>query len=167
MADATIYKQNSTTNDGTGALLHIRRWAPSYSERSVIRFDLSSIGASATISSATLRLVIRTNSGHVKDLNIYPITAAWTESAVTWSNIYFAFTPGPGTDSAQVGAYDTAGLVVTWDVTPDVATFVVDPASNRGWIIMDSLDQLSGAGEEVNFDSREGTIPPELQVCTG
>ncbi len=92
--DALIDNSSATTNYGTSPDLAAWAWTSGgiTIARGLLKFDLSSIPSTATITSATLSLYCNTASS-VTQLNsganaclLQRITSTWTESGVTWNN---------------------------------------------------------------------------------
>ena len=117
--------------------------------KTLIRFDLSSLPADATIQEAKLGLYAygRSNSGAL-DVTVRPVLRSWAEGQATW-NLAATGVPWaqPGCSEPDVDVGDPAAtrLINTintwheWDITALVQNWVANPASNRGVL-------LQGAG---------------------
>jgi len=126
---------NSNFNDQTSALVDgdVRRTV-------VMRFDLSSVPADATIQSAALHIWTDFDEGQT--CTLYPLLEAWSETAATWNRRM----PGVAWSNAGAGAPGSRSMTAIGTVTPlqpntgyviplDVATvagWVANPASNHG-----------------------------------
>jgi hypothetical protein len=146
--------------------------------RSLVQFDLSSIAACATVSSASLRLQVETTAGN-RTHGAHRVLKAWTESGVTWlkTDGSTAWVGGGANDasdsnttaSATASTGTSAGAIITWTdpiLTADVGAFVADPSLNHGWLMRDEVE--GGSPVLVTYDSREnvsvGAVPPQLEV---
>lgn len=85
--DARISLTSPTTNYNTDATLAIGD-VGAVLNRTLIKFDLSTIPAYASIISATLSLWTQSdNSANARDVKVYRILRNWVEAQATW-NIY-------------------------------------------------------------------------------
>lgn len=86
--DAYIDNGSATTNFGTEVSLRIGEGNGSTNDlnRSLIKFDPSSIPANATITSATLSLWTTSDlSDNDRTIRIYRLKTAFDESSATWN----------------------------------------------------------------------------------
>lgn len=86
--DATIKSSGGGTgNFATDTTIVVGEWnAGSSIERTLIKFDLSSLPSDAVISSATLSLYALTDlSSNARTVRVYRVKRAWVESQVTWN----------------------------------------------------------------------------------
>jgi hypothetical protein len=148
--------------------------------RTYIRFPITScpnaIPATATVRSASLRLFTETQlAAACRPIDVYPVAGTWSESVITWTTQPFGTainTPASGlrTTSQDVGAPTTCanhalGAYVAWDVTDDLARFVVGSATNYGWMIRDDAEGSPTVVQSTAFYSRRANIsPPELMI---
>ncbi len=138
--------------------------------RALMQFDLGSIPAGATITSATLQLEATSNTGAF-DINVYEVTEAWVEGSgngtadaaswdarqpsVAWS------TPGGTYDPTIIATLNTSLIGQhSWDITSLVTAWYGGSTVNNG-IIIGSPD---GGGDVVTYDSSEGATPPTLVI---
>lgn len=130
--------------------------------RSLIKFDLSSLPAHATVQNAKLRVFYggyRDYANHVSTITAYRIVNDWTEGAVTWNN-----KPGSGTayGSVAIAANQNWG----WrelDVQVLVQGWVNRSIPNQG--VMLRGPEASGADASYRlFSTREGPYPPQLVI---
>ena len=92
----------------------------------LIKFDLSSIPAGATILSADLKLRVRQRSGSTpRSVEILPVTGTWNESSVTWSN-------RPNLGSAVLSYSHRECFTCSFDITSLVSDWISDPSTNYG-----------------------------------
>jgi hypothetical protein len=108
-------------------------------------------------------------------MDIFKVTAAWTETVVTWNNEPFGSTinnPATGSRSGSFNVGSTAGCqnlaagayVVGGTVTTDVASFVSGASSNLGWMIRDDVEG-SVTTRTATFAAKElGTVAQEPQL---
>jgi hypothetical protein len=134
-------------------------------EYALIRFDgIFGIGAgqipsASSIGSATLTLnVFNLTTGTPGEL--HEAAVGWDEATTTWNN--FGGDPGPQAD--EIGAFvATAPLsgVSSMDVTSSIASWVGNPSSNLGWILVPlSLDEARAYSSEATVISNR----PKLTV---
>jgi hypothetical protein len=145
-----------------------------------VKFDLSgctpTISASATIRAATLRLYVSALPTVCATLDIFRVTATWTEAAITWNNEPFGATinnpaTASRTDSMAVGtpagcANQAVGYATGADVTTDVAAFVAGTATNFGWMLRDDTEGATTARTATFSAKNLGTLAqaPQLVV---
>ena len=88
------------------------------------------------------------------------VSAAWTETGVTWTN-----QPAVGTLTASTATGTTANVTLTWAVTADVQAFV-DGTTNRGWRIKDQTESSAPTRNAVFRSAEYGTASqrPVLEV---
>jgi len=92
----------------------------------------------------------------------------WGQS---WGMQPWDFAPRPyeATPTASRGLQTFGTGTLRFNVTDDVQAYLDGTRVNRGWIVMGSVDLLSG--EYVNFGSRESGAPPKLLIrydeCAG
>jgi hypothetical protein len=174
--DQNISQQS--VNHGGDTTLNVQGGnSPQVKRRSLVQFDLSSIPACATVSSASLKLRVETTAGN-RTHGAHRVLKAWTESGVTWLKTDGSTnwvgggandaTDSNGTASATALTGTSPGAIITWsalDLTADVGAFVADSSLNHGWLIRDAAE---GTTVLVTYDSREnvspGAVPPQLEV---
>lgn len=133
--------------------------------RSLWKFDLSSIPASATIQSAVITAYVPTyqDVGNINiPLSAYRMLTGWTQSGATWANsggvaTNFASTPSaintsvyPASnfDSPTSPTYATFGR---WNVGQDVQNMITGKEPNDGWVMIGP--ESSTAAEWVRWYS--------------
>jgi hypothetical protein len=188
-ADNYIYSYSPTSNYGSEINLTVGDLSPSgnISCRSLVRFDLSAISPSASVSAATLSLYeydYYRNYGPTSfTMYLNRILVNWSESESTWNtystgnNWNTAGCGGSGTDydtdvSAQLTLDTTpADDYVAWNgvtLTDDVQKFVNGTYNNYGWRLVSPDQEYQGSGyyNTTYFYSKEkGTgYKPKLVV---
>src|SRR5829696_1622081 len=119
VADAGLSQQSPNTNSGAATTLKVDGDDPDSSGSDVyaaLRWDLSSIPAGATVSSATVTLNISNHSndtGTPQTYAAYELEKAWNEGQLTWNQ---AATGSPWTTAGAKGTTDRGPKVA--DVTP-------------------------------------------------
>ncbi len=143
VADSRVLQASPTVNTGTASRLDV----DNPGEQSYLRFNVT--GVTGTVQSARLRLFVRNGSANAPSL--YSTDNTWTETGITWNN-------KPAATSAAIAnvATATAGTWSEYDLTGHITgngtyNFVLLPDSTDG----------------VQYDSREGTSPPQLVVTSG
>lgn len=129
--------------------------------RGLVKFDLSSIPAGSTVTSATLYLYEQGNKLG-QTTYIYRVTSNWSENTVTWNSWP---TPGGNFDSGT--AYfsfipDQNNCMVTLDITSLVQAWVNGTYSNYGLMLYST-----GPNHIISYASKEdGTASrqPKLNI---
>jgi hypothetical protein len=100
---------------------------------------------------ATLRLYVTAIPATCRTVDLFRVTAAWTEAGITWNNQPFGATInnpasgsaadtftigiGAGCQNTATGAYITGA-----NLTTEVAAFVAGTATNYGWMLRDDVE---------------------------
>lgn len=180
VSDTTVRQGTPNGNFGTATNLTVAS-AAGANQRTYLLFDLTScvpaISAAATVRGATLRLFSTALPAVCRTVDIFRVTAAWTETVVTWNSQPFgtAINNPPAasrTDSFNVGApagcenLTNNGYVTGADVTADVAAFVAGSATNRGWMLRDDVEGSATARTWTAASKNLGTLAraPQLIV---
>ena len=186
--DNTVYSENDNSNGAFSHLFVGRRSRASDARRALLAFDLSeSIPQGATIDSASLTVrVSRTSSGPA-NVDVHRLTKDWGEGSsdsrgqggagtspasgdATWNNAFsggdawqseggdFAAEASAGT---SVGANNTSATWSSEALVADLQSWVDDPGSNFGWILIGPEDAKSAK----RINSREGSSDvPQLVI---
>ena len=149
-ADSSVSTGSPTTNSGTSTAMTVGSFFLN-NQRSLVRFDVSSIPASFTVQSATLTLCATTTPAVSRTYNVTRVTASWVETTITWNN-------QPAVAGSATDTVSSALGCLTWTVTDDVQTWVNGTTAN-GWRISDSEDG-SGTNYTSDFRTREDTAEP-------
>ena len=178
--DSYVDENAPTTNNG-GVTTMNSQSRNNRNRRPYVIFDLTtcspSVPGSATVTNATLRLWVTAIPAACRTEDVFAVTSAWTESAITWNNQPFGNSTnnpasGSRTDSITVGSgggctIGSTPQYVPWNVTTDVARFVSGSATNFGWMIRDDAENANGLGFTVTFSTSDaGSVPqaPQLVV---
>jgi hypothetical protein len=177
VTDTTARQGSATNNFGTVATLNVI--SSSLNQRTYLKFDLTAcspaIPSSATVRLATLRLYMSAVPAVCRVLDIFPVTATWGETTLTWNNQPFGTTINNPATGSRTGTFSvgtpvgcqnqaTGAYVVGGTVTSDVATFVAGSATNFGWMIRDDTEG-SATTRTTTFSSKEqGTVAQEPQL---
>lgn len=178
VTDTTGRQGSPTTNFGALTTLTVSS-GNGVNQRTYLRFDLTvcspAIPASATVRLATLRLYMTAVPAACRVLDLFPATAAWGETTLTWNNQPFGTTLNNPPTASRTGTFSVgtpagcqnqaAGAYVTGGtVTSDVARFVAGTATNFGWMIRDDTEG-SATTRTANFSAKElGTVAQEPQL---
>ena len=148
----------TNNNGGTTSSLHLRMELGNL-EYAVIRFDLSSLPASAQINSAEAWFYIDGGKGHPEGpVTVHGTTADWTEADATWGTMATNF------DAAILGMIPpqpaAGGDWVRVNLTAQVQAWV-NGAPNYGVMLIPQ-----GEGTLAEYISREGAASevPRLEV---
>ncbi|MCF8285173.1 MAG: tandem-95 repeat protein [Sphingobacteriales bacterium] len=184
-SDNYIDKNSSSTNKGTSTSASLTS-RTSKNKKSLLKFDLSSLPSSTTISSATLTLTTSSSYTYSSSEGPFPATIyranqAWTETGSTWSN-YKSSTAWPGSSGASTSGTDyttansstitntsdkSTGSTVTSNITAMAQAWITSSATNLGLLIV-PLVSSTGNTRTYSFYSRENTTnnayKPKLTV---
>lgn len=178
VADNTIYQDNTSNSNGAGDFIFAGNNGGNSPRRALIRFDLSSIGANATIDQVTFTAFLSQGNAASVNVSLHRLTADWGESTsnapggegggdaaadgdATWLENFFGSSNWavPGGDfvvnpSATMVIDETLGSY-QWSSTglrDDVASWLDGSQSNFGWIL---IGDESGPGTAKRFNSRD------------
>src|SRR5438477_1414205 len=189
--DNTLYEYVPADGDLSNALgFHFFAGETAMSElrRGVLAFDIAgNIPAGSTITSVTLSIhMSRTALSTPRIVELHRLLADWGEGTsqasgeegigapatpndATWRHRFFDtifWTTQGGDFSATVSASQSVGAigVYTWSspqMTADVQSWLDNPASNFGWLV---LGDESTSTTAKRFDTRESASPPALTI---
>lgn len=178
--DTTVRQGSPTTNYGTLTNLTVSSGA-GVNQRTYLKFDLSgctpAIPASAIVRLASLRLYTTALPSVCRTIDLFAVTAAWTETGITWNSQPFGTAINNPPSNSRSGSFDvgtpvgcqnrtTATYLVGGTVTTDVAAFVAGGATNFGWMLRDDVEG-SATTRTATFSSKNlGTVAqaPQLVV---
>jgi hypothetical protein len=173
--DANIFNRvdAKSINYGAATSLESMTWTwnedglGSGSVRSLLKFDLATLGSAVNVTSAKLKLFAfksfengHTNLTSSNASSLYRVTSAWDEKLVTWNN---QPTVAP-TVSAALAQSTTPLQNYTLDVTNDVSSMVGNPSTNYGWLIKMNTEQTYAGLFFHSSDSPTSESRPELIV---
>lgn len=178
VTDATVRQGSATSNFGAIATASVSS-ASGANQRIYLKFDLTScnpaLPASAIVRLATLRLYMTAVPAACRTLDLYPVAAAWTETAITWNNQPFGTTINNPPTGSRTGTFSvgspagcqnrtTGAYISGGTVTSDVASFVSGGSTNLGWMIRDDAEG-SATTRTATFSAKElGTVAQEPQL---
>lgn len=153
-------------NFGSADQLRTKPFAPSWSERFLLKFDLSSIPAGAEIIGAQVSLTITNYLWVSSTIRAYRINGSWSEHSVTWANFSNQYESAYSAQRTCAYPAQNLGSKRTWNLLSDVQAMHSGTIANNGWFFRDrNLNSSSQA--YWNFASRENvsiTQRPVLQV---
>ncbi len=178
--DASVRQGSPGSNFGTTTPSHVASGV-GVNRRLYLLFDLSgcspAIPATATIRLATLRLYAAALPAVCRTIDIFRVTAAWTETGITWTNQPFGAAvnnppSGSATDSFGAGTpvgcenRTTGAYIVGANPTADVAAWVAGTAANYGWMLRDDVEGAPTTRTEAFAAKELGALPraPQLVV---
>jgi hypothetical protein len=189
--DNTLYQYDPAEGDVSNALgQHFFAGETGMGElrRGVLAFDIAgNIPAGSTILGVTLSLnMSRTGVDDARNVELHKLLADWGEGTsvapgeegtgapattndATWRHRFFDtifWTIEGGDFSGTVSASQSVGPVgvYTWSslqMRADVQSWLDDPASNFGWLVLGDESEILTA---KRFDTRESASPPVLTV---
>ncbi|HIC89642.1 MAG TPA: DNRLRE domain-containing protein, partial [Anaerolineae bacterium] len=154
VADAYIWATNPNYNGGTSNTLYTGL-VGNGEKRSLLQFDLGVIPGGATIDSAAFYIYLLTSNHEI--VRVHRITAAWTETGVTWNNFGDSFAPGTeGYFVSESTDFHQA------DVTQLVRAWVNGTYDNYGLLLEENLNDYDSyrSSEYSSVQYR-----PKLEVC--
>ena len=176
--DASVRQATATTNFGTATSNDIASGSAA-NRRLYVRFDLTqcspAIASSAVVRLATLRMNPSVLPAVCRTVDVFRVTATWTEAGITWNNQPFGTainnpasgsatdTFGAGTaagcENTATGVYTTGGVV-----TSDVAAFVAGTATNFGWMLRDDVEGSATVRTQTYAAKNLGTASQAPQL---
>jgi hypothetical protein len=164
IGDTWIESAEPTINHGSDTLLSLRA-DNSGDRRILLKFDLSSLSASAIVN-AKLYFYINSTSGAT--IYLYNPTRNWDEAETTWrlAQAGLAWTNEGGDYNVTpiISTVTTAGCRVQLDITALVQKWSIDSLNNNGVILI-----ASGSSGEISIPSSRSTPTanrPVLLVVT-
>jgi hypothetical protein len=146
VADSYVTSDSPAQNFGTDTTMHV-----SDVDRSLLRFNLSSIPTGATVTDADLVLcyssVLTLAAGRTHEMN--RVDESWTEPGVNWNN-----QPGGNSGSAISWTVPLVTGCFQVDVTDPVGEWVSD-GNNFGWRI---TDEDESSAPHVEYATRQNGV---------
>lgn len=188
--DNTLYEYDPAEGDhSNGAGFHFFAGENGIGEirRGVLAFDIAGhIPAGSTITAVSLSMNMSMTPTGARTVELHKLLADWGEGTshapsgegdgapatpndATWRHRFFDtifWTTQGGDFSATVSASQSVGPIgqYTWtsaQMVADVQSWVDNPASNFGWLV---LGDESAAATAKRFDTRESASPPILTI---
>jgi hypothetical protein len=131
-------------------------------ERSLLKFDLSSIQTGSYVSTATLDLYHygRINSQNTVDMQCFLVTGSWDEATVTWntqpsynSSIYSSILSFQSNDYSKTRTFDITNIANEW----------VKTGINNGLIIK-QVNSVDAGASFYSSESGDATNRPKLSI---
>ncbi|MBI4951860.1 MAG: DNRLRE domain-containing protein [Myxococcales bacterium] len=168
--DTTLDSGSPTAPNGSSLSLPVAD-AVGQIERSLVRFDLDTLPASATVCLAGLVLKVVTCPLGDVPLRVHTVTTPWTEADATWTEAGLGtpwtggdFLPGPSASFTVLVNECAPNAEIGLVVTTDVAAMHAGAVPNHGWLLKDAVE--SAGGQFLSLGSREGasSARPQLNV---
>jgi large repetitive protein len=168
VADAGLSELAPNTNNGTATSLKVDGDDPDPGGGDLyaaLRWNLSSIPAGATVSSATVTLNVTNPSPQT--YGAYELKRAWNEGQLTWNQ---AATGTPWATAGAKSATDRGAQIAS--VTPTTVapyTFTIPASVAQGWLSAPSSNNGILLAHTTNFDgfvfdTKEGASAPKLTL---
>ena len=156
----------ASTLGGSDTKLFVVDYYRGRTARTYLKFDLSDIPSSATVSEAMLSLFYDgCDFGPDEvDVGIYRATGSWAESTLSW-NTQPSFA-GTREGVMSLGCAGATGDHVQWDITGLVQDWVSGSAPNRGMVVKatDELGETARLLAEFGSRERAASERPKLVV---
>jgi chromosome segregation ATPase/regulation of enolase protein 1 (concanavalin A-like superfamily) len=159
--DAYLDRQFASTNRGADTTMLLDGRNPD-AYRPILRFDLSSIPASAVIDRATFSLYMSSGLGNPLTVSVHRVTATWNEAQVTWNDRLTGTAWGTaggdyaGYVIAQATIDNTAGWK-SWNVTQLVDLWYRGRVPNQGLLV---VPPGGGSDSDKTFFSSDYNVDP-------
>lgn len=166
VADADISSANTGTNYGSSPEVWVGISSAGKTFKSLLKFNVTSIPATAIVTSAKLRLFSTASSGSGSmQIAIYKIIANWSESTATWTN-FSNLTNYGGMQLATINAPLANPVVVEWSLPTSLINEWRDnvPTPNYGLALF-YTGFLNGT--YLYFASKENAataLSPQLEI---
>lgn len=141
---------------------------PSFEERSLIQFDLSSIPSGAIIQDAEMKLTYATTQ-ETTTFNIHRLTSSWSENTITWNTTYSYISTSYGSMTAW---HTSPEIYVPLDAA--VTDWIENGYNNYGVLLkwksgsgncnFESKETASTSGEEPSLEVTYTIPPPDITV---
>jgi hypothetical protein len=176
--DASVRQASATSNFGTSTTNNVAT-ASSANRRLYLWFDLTqcspTIAASATVRLATLRIYATGVATVCRTVDLFRVTASWTEAGITWNNQPFGTAinnpaSGSASDSFTIGTpagcqnQSASAYIANAIITSDVAAFVTGSATNNGWMLRDDVEGSATSYTETFSAKDLGTVSQAPQL---
>lgn len=168
--DAEIWSLEPTMNYGEWPEVKTNAWTwdgtPGY-QRSLIKFDLSSVPDGAIIESAALSLYAldepstQYHSG-VNETFIQRITSEWDENIVTWSTQPTTTTTNEVTLATSTSEYEN---YLDVDVKALIEDMLADPSHSFGFMFRLENEDIYRRMSFASSDNETVSKHPELEIC--
>jgi len=156
-ADSYVQQDAAGSNYGDAVLMDVgsmKDGGTPTNRRSFVKFDVSSIPASSTVSSANLTLCATVVASTTRTYDVHAVSADWVEMIITWSN-----QPSVAASATDSTTTPSSPGCMTWDVAADVQAWV-DGTSNYGWRVVDAAE--SAPGDYLSqFRTHENSVTAE------
>lgn len=154
--DAYIDQTIPSGNFGASDQLVSKPYAPNWSQRFLLKADLSSIPEGAQIISAEIKLTVTNYLWVSSTIGAYKINDSWSEHSVTWSNFSNDYESAPTSQKTLTYPNHSIGAQRHWDVLSDVQDMHTGAIPNKGWLFKD-VNSSSSSQAYWNFASSENT----------
>lgn len=160
LADTYLSQDTATGNYATSTLAYVKADDAGHARRTLVKFDTTSLPATALIFSAKVSLYAETVPGAERTHGAFLALAPWSEATATWTS-----TPSVSAAATTNGYTPATPGWVTWDVTADVQAFVNGTIGNQGWLIKD-MNEGIGSGVTTAYDTKEASDSSKHPILT-
>jgi len=158
--DTYISELSPTVNYGSDDVISAGSDSTNPQRRALLQFDLASIPANSSVTSAILALYLYSVSTSI-DINIttHRITDSWDESAVNWN-----IQPGHHTEAVGTTAVGAVSATYNFTITSLVSLHVASPSTNYGVMLKSPETTASERKTFRSSDYSDSTQRPKLTV---
>ena len=175
VADAEVYSLTPLQNFGSTPHLEVGHSILNGGDRySMVRFDLSTVPANATITSAQFSLYLTQCDGSMNpnELRIGQITINWVENQVTWHTSP-NFIPGTSHSGSCGGQnwwrYNATQIVQNWQAGQNNYGFFVYSIANTDYLRQFNSREYGGLPNQpqllINFSLPDPTLTPTNETA--
>ncbi len=167
--DAYLKKDFNTTNYGSDTKILIGKDSAGNDLKGLLEFNVSSIPANSTITSAKLQVNLSYSSSNNNiTIKVYRVTSNWTEAGTTWSNRSasetWAVVGGDYSGEFNSLVFSNVSALYNFTITSLVRGWINGSYTNYGLILVSS-DAATGDRKELDSsDSSSSSARPRLTV---
>ena len=164
--DVYIDQSIPSLNFGSAVEVKSKPYSPGWSQRFLLKADLSGLPNNIDIIEAKIKLTVTNYLWVNSNIGAYRINQEWDENTTTWSNFSNDYNDSPTAQKNLIYPHHSQGDAVYWDVTSDVQGMQFGIIENHGWFFRD-INLGSNTQAYWNFASSENVYPdqrPVLQI---
>ena len=164
--DVFIDQTMPSLNFGSAAEIKSKPYSPGWSQRFMLKADLSNLPNNVEIIEAKIKLSITNYLWANSNIGAYRMNEDWDENSITWSSFSNNYNDSPSAQKSLSYPTHSLGDAVYWDVTSDVQGMQLGVLENYGWFFRD-VNLSANTQAYWNFASSEnsaGSKRPVLEI---